>query len=110
MYQLLCALKFKLKKCLVQKKNGFTIDLYVHGFFFQSFILKSLTDMMYEICPNLSQHFLFRISEMPLEFLYPLMYYFQNTCTCIVYDINGQVTFIGKLRKKQTTEVFEFLF
>lgn len=62
--------------------------------------------MMYEICPNLSQHFLFRI----LEFLYPLMYYFQNTCTCIVYDIISQVTFNGKLRKKQTTEVFEFLF
>lgn len=82
----------------------------MYMFFLQICILKILTDMMYEICPNLSQHFLFRISEMPLEFLYPLMYYFQNTCTCIVYDTIGQVTFIGKLRKKQTTEVFEFLF
>lgn len=79
-------------------------------FFFANLYPKNLIDMMYEICPNLSQHFLFRISEMPLEFLYPLMYYFQNTFTCIVYDIIGQVTFIGKLRKKQTTEVFEFLF
>lgn len=33
LYQLLCALKFKLKKSFVPPKNGFTIDLHVHVFF-----------------------------------------------------------------------------
>lgn len=40
LYQLLCALKFKLKKSLVQKKNGFTIDLHVHVFFANLYPIK----------------------------------------------------------------------